>query len=116
MDKKENFKNFISTHPEILSYIKNKEMTFQDFYEIYDIYGEDENTWNKYFSRENTEPNGIKDKINELTSIFKNINMDNVQHHVNNAQKAINIIQELTKKTPETVTQIERPITKFYGD
>ena len=34
MDKKEEFKNFISKHPEILEYIKTKEMTFQDFYEI----------------------------------------------------------------------------------
>ena len=40
MDKKELFKNFIGAHPEILKYIKNKEMTFQDFFEIYDIYGE----------------------------------------------------------------------------
>ena len=49
MDKKELFKNFIGAHPEILKYIKNKEMTFQDFFEIYDIYGEESNVWDKYF-------------------------------------------------------------------
>ena len=40
MDKKEAFKSFISTHPELITYVKNKESTWQDFYEIYDIYGE----------------------------------------------------------------------------
>ena len=114
MDKKENFKNFISNHPELVSYIKNKEMTWQDFYEIYDIYGEDSTAWDRYFSSSTTD--SAKDKIGELTSLFKNINMDSIQHHVNNAQKAINIIQELTKKTPEVITKVDRPITKFYGD
>lgn len=114
MDKKESFKAFISQHPEILSYVKNKEMTFQDFFEIYDIYGEEESAWNKYFSNNTVE--STRDKINELTSIFKNINMDSIEHHVNNAQKVIGIIQELTKKTPEAITKIDNPITKFYGD
>ncbi len=113
MDKKESFKLFISNHPELLNYIKNKEMTFQDFYEIYDIYGEDENTWNRYFKVDGD----TKDvKLSELTSVLKNINMDSIEHHVNNAQKVIGIIQELTKKSPEVVSKIDNPITKIYGD
>ena len=48
MEKKEEFKNFARLHPELLDYIKNKEMTWQNFYEIYDIYGSDENAWSKY--------------------------------------------------------------------
>lgn len=115
MDKKQEFKEFIKVHPELVSYVKNKEMTWQDFYEIYDIYESDENAWSSYFnSGERTASSS--DKISELTSIFKNINLDNVQKHVNNAQKAINIIQELTNKTPEVITKSARPITKFYGD
>lgn len=112
MDKKQEFKEFISVHPELVNFVKNKEMTWQDFYEIYDIYGTDDKAWNSYFNKESVS----SDKITELTSIFKNINLDNVSKHVNNAQKAINIIQELTNKTPEVVTQVARPITKFYGD
>lgn len=112
MEKKEEFKQFVGTHPELVSFVKNKEMTWQDFYEIYDIYGEKEEAWDRYFKGSINKD----EKLTELTSIFKNINMDNIQHHVNNAQKAINIIQELTKKTPEVITKVERPITKFYGD
>lgn len=111
MDKKENFKTFISNHPELLKFVKNKEMTFQDFYEIYDIYGEDEATWSKYFSSSNDDL-----RIKELGKVLKNINMDSIEHHVNNAQKVIGIIQELTKKTPDITTTVDNPITKIYGD
>lgn len=114
MDKKDEFKRFIGNHPELVGFVKNKEMTWQDFYEIYDIYGDTPSAWDRYFGAPSQETNASK--INELTNIFKGINMDNIQHHVNNAQKAINIIQELTKKTPEVVTKTVRPITKFYGD
>lgn len=112
MDKKDEFKKFVSNHPNIVEFVKNKEMTFQDFYEIYDIYGEDSNVWDKYFNRVGTGD----DKIKELTSIFKNINMDNIEKHINNAQKAIGIIQELTKKTPEVKTIVENPVKNIFGD
>ena len=112
MDKKVSFKNFVSQHPELITYVKNKENTWQDFYEIYDIYGENEEVWNKYFSNATTDAS-----IGELTSLFKNINMDNVQKHITNAQKAVSLIQELTNKsTPNIVSKTPRPITKFFGD
>lgn len=115
MDKKNEFKVFVGRHPELLSYIKNHEMTWQDFYEIYDIYGDSEDAWQKYFESP-TRADTSTDKISELTNLFKNVNMDSIQKHINNAQKAINIIQELTKKTPEITIKSARPITKFYGD
>ncbi|MBQ3021364.1 MAG: hypothetical protein IJD92_03975 [Bacilli bacterium] len=113
MDKKAQFKEFVSKHPELVTFIKNKENTWQDFYEIYDIYGEDETAWNKYFENNTTN----NSSIGELTSLFKNINMDNVQKHITNAQKAVSLIQELTNKgTTNIVNKTPRPITKFFGD
>ena len=48
MSKKEEFKEFMRNKPELVEYIKNKEMTLQSFYEIYDVYGADENAWSAY--------------------------------------------------------------------
>jgi len=111
MDKKTLFKEFAASHPELLTYIKNKQNTWQDFYEIYDIYGEDEKAWNKFFEDNTTS------SIGELTNLFKNVNMDNIQKHINNAQKAVNLIQELTNKgTTSIINKTPRPITKFFGD
>ncbi len=113
MDKKQAFKTFISNHPELVTYVKNKENTWQDFYEIYDIYGENESAWNKYFNNATTNT----DSIGELTNLVKNINMDNIQKHINTAQKAVSLIQELTSKgTSNIVAKTPRPITKFFGD
>lgn len=114
MDKKELFKKFIGDHPEILKYIKSKEMTFQDFYEIYDIYGEQNDVWDKYFRKDDTSTD--ENRLKELTGLLKNINIDSIEHHVNNAQKVIGIIQELTKKTPDITSTVDNPITKIYGD
>lgn len=111
MDKKESFKKFVSKHPELLNYIKTKQNTWQDFFEIYDIYGEDEEAWKKYLSKDTSS------SIGELTNLFKNINVDNVQKHINNAQKAVSLIQELTSKgNANVINKTPRPITKFFGD
>lgn len=108
MDKKEEFKKFINNHPELTKYIKNKEMTMQSFYELYDVYGSDSNIWDKYFKNES--------RISDIGSLLKNINIDNIEHHVNNAEKILGIIEELASTTPEIKTTSSIPVTKFFGD
>ena len=48
MDKKDEFKEFIKSKPELVDLVKNKKYTWQDFYEVYDLYGKDESVWEKY--------------------------------------------------------------------
>lgn len=111
--KKEAFKEFARSHPELINYLKsNKDMNWQKLYEIYDIYGEDESIWKTYLA--NTNDSNISD-------IFKNIDTKKVQEHIGTAQKALNLIQELTTKGGETLASVKgpsipRPITKFFGD
>ena len=38
MDKKDEFKEFIKSKPELVDLVKNKKYTWQDFYEVYDYY------------------------------------------------------------------------------
>jgi len=122
VSKKEEFKGFVKGHPELVNFIKNKEMTWQDFYNIYDIYGEDESAWDKYFNnKDNTQSAGTVARLGELTNLVKNINMDNIQKHIKTAQKAISVIQELTgKSAPSAASNIinktPRPLNKFFED
>ena len=39
MSKKDDFKEFASKNPSLAKYIENGEMSWQKFYELYDIYG-----------------------------------------------------------------------------
>lgn len=114
MSKKEEFKEFIRSKPELVNYIKNKEMTMQGFYEIYDIYGSNEEAWKPYL---NNSSNTTK-----LSEILKNIDLDNVQKHINNAQKALGVVSELaTKKDTDLASLVKgpleaRPLNKFFED
>ena len=109
---KESFKEFAKKHPELINYLNNNSnMNWQKLYEIYDIYGEDENVWKPYLNSNNT----------NISEVFKNIDTNKVQEHIGTAQKALSLIQELTTKGGETIGTIKgptipRPITKFFGD
>ena len=86
MDKKEAFKNFARLHPELVSYIKSGEMSWQKFYEIYDIYGEDSSAWQNYLLSNSTSNSGSS--ADALASKLKNIDMNSIQEHIKTAQKA----------------------------
>lgn len=116
MEKKENFRVFVSKHPILADYVDKNQMSWQKFYELYDLYGEENPVWDKYLNKNIDTRLKRDDIVSELTSLVKGIDLDSIQNHVNNAQKAINIIQELTKKTPEVISKVENPLTKFYGD
>ena len=117
MDKKELFKNFAKNHPELISSIKNGDTSWQKLYEIYDIYGEDDRAWNTYFNKDTN----TSSTFSNITDIVKNIDMDSVQKHINTAQKALGLVQELTGKSTGTTPNLKgpatpRPINKFFED
>lgn len=122
MATKEEFKNFARLHPELVHYIKNGEATWQKFYEIFDIYGEEESAWQDYFKKptENTSTSSYNFK--SLTDKIKNIDLSSIQEHIGTAQKALGIVQELTSKggaaaAGEAVEAASpRPINKIFED
>lgn len=119
--KQEEFKHFVRTKPELIKYVQNGEMTWQKFYELYDLYGTDESIWNKYILRDRS---GVEDSISKITNMVKNVNVDSIKSHINTAQKAIDFVSDLTKKNPtsniaENLTKgpvSPRPLNKFFED
>lgn len=115
MDKKEAFKSFAKSHPELVSSIKSGDASWQKLYEIYDIYGEDDRAWNTYFNK-----NTNTSSFNGISDIVKKIDMESVQKHINTAQKALGLVQELTGKSTgigDIKTPVApRPINKFFED
>ncbi len=119
MDKKEEFRTFVKDKPELSDYIKSGEMSWQKFYELYDLYGGDRSVWDKY--------PGIKKQTNlgssmgKIGDILQNVNIDSIQEHIGTAQKALGFVQELTNKGVSSVAKAKgpstpRPINKFFGD
>lgn len=121
MAKKDEFKIFASKHPELVKYIKSGKTTWQNLYEIYDIYGEEESAWKDYLTREETVKS--TDTFKSFTEKLKNIDLNSIQEHIGTAQKALGIVQELTGKGTATQAAssaaeiIEpRPINKIFED
>lgn len=120
--KHEEFKNFVRTKPQLIKYVQNGEMTWQKFYELYDLYGEDETVWNKYILN-NDERSNITDSLSKITNMVKNVDVNSIKSHIDTAQKAIDFVQDLTKKNPSNVTTninkgpvAPRPLNKFFED
>ena len=110
MSKLDNFKKFVSIHPEFVDYVKNNNTSWQSLFELYDMYGENSNIWNKYLKKEEFD---IKGLLNTL----KNINLDSLEENITSIQKAVSLVKELTKpEEKEEVTSKEEKIDKIYGE
>lgn len=113
---KEEFKKFVRDNPRLIRYIKNKEMTWQSFYEIYDMYGDSEEAWKPYLSedKEKTKASNI-----DFMSYLKNIDLDAVQESINSIQRVLGVVGDLTTKntTKTTTNEYEpKPLYKHLDD
>ena len=48
MNNIDNFKRFVKSNPHFATYIKDGSMTWQKFYELYDMYGENSKVWDEF--------------------------------------------------------------------
>jgi len=115
MEKKEAFKSFAKAHPELVTSIKSGDTSWQKLYEIYDIYGEDDRAWKTYFNKGTT----TSTNLGNIGDIVKKIDMNSVEKHINTAQKALGLVQELTTKGSAPVAKgpvTPRPINHFFED
>ena len=88
---KESFKIFARNHPELVSHVMSGDTTWQRLYELYDIYGDDNNIWSKYITNKAVEnASSFKEVFNNL----KNMDMNSLQKGVENLQKTIGMLQE----------------------
>ena len=115
MEKLDKFKKFVSNHPEFVDYVKKNNVSWQTLYELYDIYGEDDKVWNKYIKYD------IKDSINikGLLSTLKNINLDSLEENISSIQKAVGLVEELTREDDKKDSEVkakEEKIDKLYGE
>ena len=116
MSKKDEFKEFAKSNPNLASFVENGQMTWQKFYELYDIYDRDETVWNKYTKTSSESTGSSISKINDL---IKNVNIDTIKEHISTAQKALDFVQELTSKTSTSTPKTgvsPRPLNKFFED
>ena len=124
MSKKDDFKEFVRGNPNLVNYVTNGEYTWQKFYEMYDIYGESSNIWNKF--KEVGDTNSVIDTITPKTTVgdtslkdlfnmIKKIDLETVKKGTEGLQKAIALVQDITKPTQVNTYQA-RPLYQHFED
>lgn len=108
MDRKSEFKEFVRKYPSFASYVQNRNTTWQELYELWDMYGDDD----KVFSRYKT----VGTDLNNVINGIKNINMDSVKKNLNSIEKGIKLLQDFVKKEDTVPTYEPRPIFKRFED
>lgn len=113
MDNLDNFKLFVKNNPTFATYIKDGSMSWQKFYEIYDMYGEDSSVWDEYKQEKKKSPT-----INEIVNMAKNIDMNKLQDGVNSLSKAVGLFSDLfaNKSTTSNSTYKPRAVYRRFDD
>ena len=99
-NKMEEFKNFVKSNPFLIGYIRRGEKSWQDFYEMYDLYGEDEEAWTKFLEEEPVREVTTDNKSRggyweEIINAAKNVDVDKVQEGISSLQKTLGLFGEL---------------------
>lgn len=119
MSKLEEFKEFVKKNPELVKYVKSDEMTWQKFYEMYDLYGEEENIWKDYRTVSEATTNVATVTGFDFMNWLKNIDIDAFQENINSVKRVVGVLQDLSSKDGTTGTSSEykpRPIYKHFED
>ena len=123
MAKIDNFKLFVKNNPNLITYVKNNTMSWQKFYELYDLYGEDNSVWNEYLNKDttvNTTKTESKksSKFSDILDMAKNLDTNKLQDGISSVQKAIGLIGDMLVKDKklDASTYNPRPIYRRFDD
>lgn len=114
---KDGFKIFVKNNPSLVNYVKNNEMTWQKFYEMYDLYGEGHEIWNNYLNNTNNQNTNIMDNFKSFFDLFRGIDLKTVQKTLTGLDKAIGTFKELGVGDNNNQNIYEtRPERRYYED
>jgi len=110
---KEDFKNFVNNHKELIRYVNTDKMTWQKFYDMYNLYGENSDIWDEYLKKE--EPKSSISFSDILDSI-KKLDPDEVQKNINSLNKILSLISTLVTKEESKQEYEPMPLYKKFED
>lgn len=121
MNKKEEFKKFIKDNPYLGKSVREGKTTFQKLYELYDIYGEDEDMFKEYKVEEEIEKVENKETISNIINSIKGINMDEVKKNIESLQSAVSFIEDFVLPEKNTKNIVEavvnpKPLDGLFDD
>lgn len=105
------FKEFVKNNPSLVKYVRDGSKTWQNFYELYSLYGEDKSVWKEYLS--------VGESVGSLDffSWIKSIDVDSIQDGIASIQRVLGVVQDLTNKDSVSNDEYKpRPLYKHFED
>ncbi len=109
MGDKNEFKEFVRNNPNLIKYVNEGKKSWQDFYELFSLYGTSSSVWDDYLNSSVT-------RSFDFSSWLKGIDLDSVQESINSIQKVLGVVQDFTNKDSSTETYEPRPMYKHFDD
>ncbi|HZG73691.1 MAG TPA: YlbD family protein [Chondromyces sp.] len=113
------FKQFIKKHPQLLRKIKNEDISLQELFEEWYLFGEEDSHWEKYGIEQKKETDGEgKEKgsstkwLDHMIETVKKMDSNQFQQHVNQINEAIGMIQGLLSQFQKENSQQQAPLRK----
>ena len=122
MSKIDEFKTFVKKHPELAKHVNEGNMTWQKFYEMYDMYGEEHDSWKGYITAATVANTAAIAAgafgLAEIIKWLKTINLTQIQTGVNSMQRILGLVQEMNLKNEnkEEDEYKPRPQYKHFED
>ena len=113
---KEEFKVFVQKNPKLISYVRDGSMTWQKFYEMHDLYGEDNPVWDEYLGVAEAAAVTETAGISSITDFMKNIDLDSIQNGVNSMQRVLGLFQDIGGNKTKKEEYKPRPLYKHFED
>ena len=82
--------------------------------DLYDMYGEEQEVWKNYFSSE--EPKFEKEQTLDFITWLKKLDLDTIQEGVQNIQRVIGVIGDISTQKEEEKNYTPRPLYKHFDD
>lgn len=114
MDLKEQFKDFVRSNPKLVKYVNKGEKSWQDFYELYSLYGSDNEVWKEFLESKNSE----NFDSSSIMSFFKALDLDSIQNGISSIQRVLGVFEDLGGKNSGNINDEykPRPLYKHFED
>ena len=116
MSKLDSFKEFVKSNPSLLKYVKNNEMTWQKFYEMYDMYGESNDIWKDYIKEKNVTNTVNSLGVADILNWIKNVDVDKMQESISSVQRVLGVLEDLGNNSTSKQEYKPRPLYKHFED
>jgi Putative coat protein len=117
------FKEFVKSNPKLISEVRKGKTTWQELYEDWYLLGEGDPRWDSYRSEQNEPKESVSEKKDDwrtqLVGLFKKMDANQMQHHMQNLSQALEAIQGVIGQfqggtQPKSTSEKVQPTHPFH--